>query len=96
MFENRIKIIYKRRPVNKERYSANKIYVSRSELKHTNRKLLITLYIYNKQKEIFEINLRRLMKLPLNEKHVQDKTGSITSYKNRLEYLFKRFFFFKK
>ena len=96
MFENKIKIIYKRRPVNKKRYSANKIYVSRSELKHTNTKLIIILYIYNKQKFLLERTIRKLIKLTINEKHVQDEKEIITKHKNRLEYIFKRFFFFKK
>lgn len=50
MFRDKIKILFKRRRHNKSRYSANKIYVSRAELKHTNTKLLIILSTYNKQK----------------------------------------------
>lgn len=50
MFRDKIKILFKRRRDNKSRYSANKIYISRAELKHTNTKLLIILSTYNKQK----------------------------------------------
>lgn len=50
MLQDKIKILFKRRRHNKSRYSANKIYVSRAELKHTNTKLLIILSTYNKQK----------------------------------------------
>ena len=50
MLENRIKLPLKRRRPNKARYSANKIYFSRAELNHTNNKLTIILYAYNKQK----------------------------------------------
>ena len=50
MFRDKIKILFKRRRDNKSRYSANKVYVSRAELKHTNTKLLIILSTYNKQK----------------------------------------------
>ena len=97
MFENRIKIIYKRRHTNKNRYSANKIYVSRAELKHTNTKLLIILYIYNKKKDIIERNIRKWIKLTIYEKHlIQDNIEIITKHKNRLEYIFKRFFYLKK
>lgn len=50
MFRDKIKILFKRRRDNKSRYSANKVYVSRAELKHTNTKLIIILSTYNKQK----------------------------------------------
>jgi hypothetical protein len=50
MFRDKTKILFKRRRDNKSRYSANKIYVSRAELKHSNTKLLILLSTYNKQK----------------------------------------------
>jgi hypothetical protein len=97
MFENRIKILYKRRPTNKNRYSANKIYISRAELKHTNTKLLIIIYIYNKQKSLIEQNIRKLIKLTINEKHlIENNTEIVIKHKNRLEYIFKRFFYFKK
>ena len=97
MFENKIKILFKRRRANKNRYSANKIYVSRAEIKHTNTKLLIILYTYNKQKSFIERNLRKLVKLTAYEKHlIEDKINIITINKNRLEYIFKRFFYFKK
>lgn len=97
MFENKIIILYKRRRANKNRYSANKIYVSRSELKHTNSKLFIILYTYNKQKSFIERKIRKLIKLTVYEKHfIQDKIYTIRKHKNKLEYIFKRFFFFKK
>ena len=44
--------VLNRRRDNKIRYSANKVYTSRAELQHTNSKLLITLYTYNKKKII--------------------------------------------
>lgn len=50
MFRDKIKRLFKRRRNNKSRYSANKIYLSKAELKHTNTKLLIILSTYNKQK----------------------------------------------
>jgi len=33
-----------------KRKSLNKIYISKSEIKHTNSKAIITLYIFNKEK----------------------------------------------
>jgi hypothetical protein len=97
MFENRIKILFKRRRANKNRYSANKIYVSRAELKHTNTKLFIILYVYNKQKSLIERNIRKLIKLTTYEKHfIGDDIAVMKKHTNRLEYIFKRFIYFKK
>lgn len=63
MLEYKIKILFKRRRHNKSRYSANKIYVSRAELKHTNTKLYIILYTYNKQKSSIEKYIRQFSTL---------------------------------
>jgi hypothetical protein len=35
------------------RLSINKIFVSRADIKHTNSKIIITIYIYNRQKKFF-------------------------------------------
>lgn len=37
-------------PVRKKRKSLNKIFVSKAEVKHTNNKALITVYVYNKER----------------------------------------------
>jgi hypothetical protein len=63
MLEYKIKILFKRRRHNKSRYSANKLYVSRAELKHTNTKLYIILYTYNKQKSSIEKYIRQFSTL---------------------------------
>lgn len=59
--QDKIKIMYKRRRSNRGRYSANKVYVSRAELKHTNTTLSIILYTYNKQLSSIEITIRRFL-----------------------------------
>ena len=70
MFLYKIKILFKRRRRNKGRYSANKIYVSRPELKHTNTKILIILYTYNKKKVS---DIKDLIKLMLDRYIVKRK-----------------------
>jgi hypothetical protein len=62
MLQDKIKNLFKRRRANKSRYSANKIYVSKAEIKHTNTKLLIILYTYNKQKSLIEDHIRNKIK----------------------------------
>ena len=97
MIEYKIKILFKRRRHNKSRYSANKIYVSRAELKHTNNKLLIILYTYNKQKLSIERFLRKLITLIRIKKIlVENETKYTLNYENRLIHLLKNKFFVLK
>ncbi len=100
MLKNKIKILFKRRRSNKIRYSANKIFISRAEIKHTNTKLLIILYTYNKQKSLIEQYMRNIVELTIVEKYFDFEKKRV-EYKlkhlNRLTYLLKkRFFFFSK
>jgi hypothetical protein len=39
--------------------SSNKIYVSKGEFKHTNNKVVITLYLFNRQKFNFDKKIRK-------------------------------------
>jgi hypothetical protein len=98
MMEDKLRLPFKRRRPNKIRYSADKIYVSRAELKHTNTKLTIMLYIYNKQKSSLERFIRRILIVKrIKENLTEEGIEIITTYKNRLsQMLKKRFFYFKK
>jgi|SRR5690242_6585501 len=99
MFENKIKILYKRRRTNKKQYSANKVYVSRAELKHSNTKVTIILFIYNKQKSILERGMRKLIKFSSYKTYfdvLEAKMKKTLIHKNRLSYIFNRFVYLKK
>ena len=86
--------VLNRRRDNKIRYSANKVYTSRAELQHTNSKLLITLYTYNKKKSSFEHYIRKLVTLIKFRKIVVGtKKIFLPNHKNRLLHLLKRNFF---
>ena len=66
----------KNRLRNKQRrLSTNKIFISNSEFKHTNDKISITLYIYNRQKFNYLLNLKkryiRLLKKKIFKKRLQ-------------------------
>jgi hypothetical protein len=92
MVKDKVKILFKRRRHNKKRYSSNKIFVSRSEVKHTNTKLLFILYIYNKKKYSIERFLRNLI---ISRQVVKDEPISI--YRKRLVNMIKNMYFlFKK
>jgi hypothetical protein len=49
------------------RLSTNRILVSRAELKHTNDKVVITLYVYNRQKKYYLNKINRIAKFNLLE-----------------------------
>src|SRR6266480_2944834 len=94
MLQNKIRVLFKRRRDNKSRYSANKIYVSRAELKHTNTKLLIILYTYNKQRLSIERYIRKLVTFTkINKMLVEDEMKYVITHKNRVIHLLKNKFF---
>jgi hypothetical protein len=41
------------------RLSSNKIYVSNGEFKHTNNKIIITLYLFNRQKHNYILKMKK-------------------------------------
>jgi hypothetical protein len=86
MVEDKMKLLFKSRRTNKIRSSSEKIYVSRPELKHTNNKITIMLYIYNKQKLSIELFLTKQLILCKNFKNILDeKLGEkAINYKNKL------------
>ena len=97
MLQDKIKILFKRRRYNKTRYSANKLYTSRAELNHTNTKIFITLYLYNKQKSFIEQYIRKIITWTiLKKKIVEEKTIFVLNHKNRLLHLLKNSFFISK
>ena len=94
MIQYKIKVLFKRRRHNKSRYSANKIYVSKAELKHTNKELFIILYTYNKQKSTVEQFIRKIVKLTNNKKMlVEEEIKVILTHRNRLLHILKNKFF---
>lgn len=94
MFKDKIKILFKRRRTNKIRYSANKIYVSRAEVNHTNTKLIVFFYTYNKTKSSIEKYTTKIINL---KKKIFSLGKKKIIYKNKLLPELKQgFFYFKK
>jgi hypothetical protein len=98
MMEDKLRLSFKRRRPNKIRYSADKIYVSRAELKHTNTKVTILLYIYNKQKLSLGSAIEKILVFKrIKEYLTEEGVVVMSTYKNRLtQILKKRFLYFKK
>ena len=77
--------------------SLNKIYLSDGEFKHTNDKVTITLYVYNRQKINFFIKLKKFYKKILRRKIILKKVHLIKKAIIRLlEYRQNRYLIFKK
>ena len=75
----------------------NKIFLSDGEFKHTNDKVIITLYLYNRQKINFLIKLRNLYKKILKNKIILIKLYEIKKAMLRLvEYKQKKYLILKK
>jgi hypothetical protein len=81
MLEDKIKILFKRRRDNKIRYSADKIYVSRAELDHTNTDISMTFYLYNKKKVSIEQIIRKFITWII---FIKDGKKKIPNHDNRL------------
>lgn len=57
-YENKIGSIYKN--IKLRRFSINKIFLSKTELKHTNNKIVITIYVYDRQKKYLVNKLKTI------------------------------------
>jgi hypothetical protein len=65
-----------------KRLSLNRILVSRAEMKHTNSKVIITVYLYNKNKKFFIYKLKNLYKTFLFR--IRKNIPSLASSSNRV------------
>jgi hypothetical protein len=59
-YENKIGSINKTRGIKIRRLSINKIFVSKAELKHTNSKIIITIYVYNRYKKYIYDKIKKM------------------------------------
>lgn len=93
--ENKIRKDKLRKKLRKK--SLSKIYLSDGEFKHTNDKLIITLYVYNRQKINFLIKLEKFYKMILKRKTILKKFYLIKKAIIRLlEYRQKRYLILRK
>ena len=76
------KIKFRRLRMRVRRLSTNRIFVSKAELKHTNDKVVITLYVYNRQEKYY---LNKIKKLTLRNS-LYENLGRF--YSNILESIF--------
>lgn len=64
-----MKNIFKGKPKRQRLFSVNRIFVSKGEMKHTNNKVIITLYTYNKEKNYFIRKLTSLREMLIVRKN---------------------------
>lgn len=97
MLIEQIKVRFKSRNPRKSRLSANKVYVSRAEVKHTNTKVVITLYIYNKQKYYLKRKLINIIhKMDLEKRKLLSYIVIMLSIKGYIKKSFLSFIFRKR
>jgi Mitochondrial ribosomal protein (VAR1) len=58
---NSVKIKTKRLRLRFRRLSINKIFVSKAEVKHTNSKVILTIFVYNREKTFFDNKLKSII-----------------------------------
>lgn len=75
----------KRRPTRIRRLSLNKVFISKAELKHTNSKVNITLYIYNEEKRLLMNKLEIIEnKIVNSEDLILNVSHDIEQHKKRI------------
>ena len=90
MLQSKSKVKFNRRRHKKSRYSADKLYISKAELKHTNINLTIFIFLYNKQKVSIEQYLRKLLtcltfyRKKVKVANLKDEWIEDTANKNRI------------
>lgn len=62
------KVRFRKLRIKYKRFSTNRILISKAELKHTSDKVIITIYIYNRQKKYYLNKLRTISTLDLLQK----------------------------
>jgi len=62
------------------RLSVNKIFISKAELKHTNSKVIITLYVYNEERRVLIRKLKRLEAIlfPFSTAFSKDRSSQLS------------------
>jgi hypothetical protein len=74
----------------KRRKSFNKIYVSRAEVKHTNNKAIVTIYVFNKERLVLLARIRELRKqfskFPLVLLNYWNNVGSVLDLSTFLKF----------
>jgi hypothetical protein len=73
------------------RLSSNKIYISNGEFKHTNNKIIINLYLYNRQKDNYMLALKKLYLRTIKKTHkfnlkMNNKLNNFNKYKFKNKY----------
>jgi hypothetical protein len=91
------KILTNKRMTNRfKRLAVNKIFISKAELKHTNSKVVITLYVYNEEKRILVRKIKRLetilfpfLTTSTNNKYlsIEEKLNIIKNQENSISFI---------
>lgn len=87
------KLLYNKRILARfRRLAINRIFVNKAELKHTNSRVIVTLYVYNEEKRVLLNRIRRL------ENILFPSIGFVSDsvYENKILSLYKKLYIIKK
>lgn len=68
LFHDKIKKKSRRLRIRFRRYTVNRVFLSRAEMKHTNNKVIITLYTYNRNLKYLYYRIRNLLSIIIRKK----------------------------
>ncbi len=80
----------------KNRFSLNKIFISKADLKHTSSKIIITIYIFNRERIILIKNIIYLYSLHFKTKSYLEENKDIFFYQSFKEKLNNKYEIFNK
>lgn len=78
---------FKRIPSWIRRRNLNQIFIGKPELKHTNNKVVITLYVFNQQKRLLDKKIKSFNLFNFPTKQISDKFSSIYKRRYLINYL---------
>jgi hypothetical protein len=100
LYNNKIENYIRRKKIynRRRKLSINRIFISKGEFKHTNNKVIVTLYVYNKQKNNYLLKLKKryINKFLINILSLKKNNGLIKSFSSKKNILSNKLILLKK
>jgi hypothetical protein len=100
LYNNKIENYIRRKKIynRRRKLSINRIFISKGEFKHTNNKVIVTLYVYNKQKNNYLLKLKKryINKFLINIVSLKKNNGLIKSFSSKKNILSNKLILLKK
>jgi hypothetical protein len=100
LYNNKIENYIRRKKIynRRRKLSINRIFISKGEFKHTNNKVIVTLYVYNKQKNNYLLKLKKryINKFLINILSLKKNNSLIKSFSSKKNILSNKLILLKK